>query len=87
MVNALGPKLQALHIHDNDKILDLHHIPFSHSIDFPPILKALKDNGYSGDFTLECGMPNDRCDEEGVLEGLAQMRNAVKRLADMYENL
>ncbi len=87
MIKALGTKLQALHIHDNDKISDLHHIPFSHNIDFLPIIKALKENGYSGDFTLECGMPNDRRDEEGVLEGLREMRNSVKRLADMFESL
>ena len=29
MIRALGPKLEALHIHDNDKIHDSHQLPFS----------------------------------------------------------
>ena len=85
MIRALGPKVQALHLHDNDKIGDLHRIPFSESLDYTAIIKALKEINYSGDFTLECGIPNDRRDEEGVLEGLKEMRSAVKRLADMFE--
>lgn len=49
---ALG-RLQALHIHDNDKWHDSHQIPFSMSIDFAAVVRALKDIGYKGWFTLE----------------------------------
>mgnify|MGYP002513530294 CR=1 FL=1 len=42
MIQALGSRLQALHIHDNDKHHDSHQIPFSMNIDFVPIVKALK---------------------------------------------
>ena len=33
MIHALGPRLKALHIHDNDCIHDSHQIPFSMKID------------------------------------------------------
>lgn len=42
MIRALGHRLQALHIHDNDRWHDSHQIPFSMSIDFAPIAAALK---------------------------------------------
>ena len=54
MIHALGKeRLQALHIHDNDKWHDSHRLPFTMDIDFKPIVKALKDIDYQGDFTLE----------------------------------
>ena len=53
MIHALGHRLQALHIHDNDKLHDSHQIPFSMQIDFPAVAKALKDIGYAGELTLE----------------------------------
>ncbi len=87
MILALGNKVQALHLHDNDKIGDLHKIPFSESLDFDAIVRALKKVNYSGEFTLECNIPNDRRDEEGVLEGLKETYAAVKRLADMFEQV
>ena len=53
MIRALGPHLQALHIHDTDKIHDSHQIPFSMAIDFQSIVAALKEIHYQGYFTLE----------------------------------
>ena len=53
MILALRGKLQALHIHDNDRCHDSHQIPYSMNIEFSPILRALRKIGYSGDFTLE----------------------------------
>ncbi len=54
MIRKLGKeRLRCLHIHDNDGITDLHTIPFSRSIDFNEITKALNEIGYEGDMTLE----------------------------------
>lgn len=53
MIEALDYRLQALHIHDNDRWHDSHQIPFSMVIDFEPIVKALKRINYKGYFTLE----------------------------------
>lgn len=53
MIRALGPRLKALHIHDNDKWHDSHAIPFSMSIDFGAVAQALKDVQHTGYLTLE----------------------------------
>lgn len=52
-IHVLGDRLQALHVHDNDFRHDTHSLPFLYNIDFEPIMQALKDIEYSGDFTLE----------------------------------
>ena len=54
-INKLGNKIVCLHIHDNDKNSDLHHLPFTYSIDFNEIFIALKKARYKGDITFECG--------------------------------
>ena len=85
MVRSLGKKLQALHIHDNDKWHDSHQIPFSMSIDFEPIVKALKDMGYDGWFTLEASRFYKDFDETSIYSGMEQMYAAARKLADMFE--
>lgn len=54
-INKLGDKIACLHIHDNDKISDLHQLPYNYSIDFDMICNALKKISYQGDITFECG--------------------------------
>ncbi len=84
IINALGDKLQALHIHDNDLWHDCHQIPFSMQIDFEKIVKALKQINYSGYFTLEA--INYLTEYKGDLfEGVKNLYESVKKLADMYE--
>lgn len=53
MINVLGPRIQALHIHDNDLVHDDHQVPYSSKIPFSLILKALKENNYQGNITFE----------------------------------
>ncbi len=85
MIHALGHHLQALHIHDNNKQLDQHLLPFDGSIDFAPIMKALKDIGYAGWLTLEADMYLKKLPKEQAEPGLARMAAAVRRLKKMYE--
>ena len=87
MIKALGPRLQALHLHDNDKWHDSHQIPFSMDIDFDPIVKALKEINYSGYFTLEADKYLADRTEENVFEGVKNMAAATRKLADMFEAL
>ncbi len=47
-------RLKALHIHDVDYINDNHTLPGFGKINFEPVVKALKEIGYEGVFTLEC---------------------------------
>ena len=87
MIRALGPYLQCLHIHDNDKCRDRHQIPFSMNIDFDGVVKALKECGYKGCLTLEAGNFLKEYNEETVLDGVRQMAAAARRLSDLYDNM
>ena len=87
MIKSLGNKLQALHIHDNDKWRDSHQIPFSMNIDFIPIIKALKEINYNGYFTLEADRFLDAFTTENIFSGIKTMAQAARKLADMYESL
>lgn len=86
MIYALGDRIEALHIHDNDKRNDSHQIPFSMNIEFSPIVKALKDIGYKGYFTLECDAYLGKFGGE-LEDGVKNLYNAVRRLADEFEAL
>ena len=87
MIRTLGHRLQALHIHDNDLRHDCHQIPFSMDIDFVPIVKALKEIGYSGYFTLEADAFLNGYTEENVLDGMIKLRESARKLAGMFESL
>ena len=52
-IRALGNRLQALHVHDNDLVHDDHTIPYLGKMDWDTIVGALKEIGYNGDFTFE----------------------------------
>ena len=85
MIHTLGEHLQALHIHDNDLKHDSHQIPFSMSIDFDKIAKALKAIDYKGYFTLEADRYLSDFNKDNVLEGLKNLRASVGRLCDMFD--
>ena len=84
MIKALGPRLQALHIHDNDKLHDSHQIPFSMEIDFVEVAKALKEINYSGYLTLESTCYLSAYDADNALEGAKKLHDSVARIADMF---
>ena len=86
MINALGDKLQSLHIHDNDKRGDLHRIPFSHSIDFDAVASALKRINYSGFLTLEAVSHAAGFSAENISDCVTELSASAKRLAVMVEN-
>ena len=87
MIHALGDKLQALHIHDNDLIHDSHAIPFSMKIDFDGVVKALKEIRYSGWFTLEAVNHLTSYDKDTVFQGVCDMASAAKKLVQMFDAL
>ena len=61
MIETLGSYMQAMHLHDNYRAggsligvpCDSHQLPFTHGLDYEPIIKALKKIGYQGDITME----------------------------------
>ena len=87
MIRALGSRLQALHIHDNDRWHDSHEIPFSMDIDWVEVVKALRDVDYKGDFTLECDayLHNHGYTAENALDGMKNLANSAKKLVRMFE--
>ena len=87
MIHALKGHLQALHIHDNDKIDDSHEIPFSMKIDFHPIVKALKEEGYNGYFTMESPKFLYPVAKENAFEAIKRLADAARSLADEFESL
>ena len=87
MIKTLGHHLQALHIHDNDLLRDSHQIPFSMCIDFPPIVKALKEIDYKGYFTLEADCFLADYTEDNVFDGVVKLKESARKLADLFEQL
>ena len=86
MIRALGHRLQALHIHDNDRWHDSHQIPFSMSIDFAPIAAALKEIGYKGWFTLEADhYLKEKFNAENVFEGMKDLHTAAVRFEKLFD--
>lgn len=49
----VGGRLKALHVNDNYGEVDLHNTPFIGTVDWVPIMQALREIGYKGDFTYE----------------------------------
>lgn len=84
MIRALGGKLQALHIHDNDQRNDNHQIPFSMNVDFEEIVRALRDIGYAGWLTLESGTYMKQFDATNAPQGVCDMAKAARKLAEMF---
>ena len=84
MIRVLGHRLQALHIHDNDCHHDCHQLPGSMDIDFAPIIRALREVGYPGWFTLEAYRYLEGRREDNVFEGLQKLRESAARLEDAF---
>lgn len=54
LIKELKDKLCAIHVHENDGINDLHHLPFAcGTVDWEAIMSSLKRIEYKGDITFE----------------------------------
>lgn len=87
MIKALGSRLQALHIHDNDQWHDSHQLPGTMQIDFTAIVHALKEIGYTGYFTLEAERFLNAYTAENVFEGMQKMADVARNLANIFDAL
>lgn len=52
-LQKFGNRLAALHLHDNNGVEDLHHIPFDGNIKWDVLTKELASTGYQGGISLE----------------------------------
>lgn len=86
MIRELGSRVQALHIHDNDRWHDSHALPFTMSIDFSAVLEALAEIGYGGEFTMETFFVNPHHKEDPE-EGVRILAGTARRLADGFDRL
>ena len=64
MIRGLGSRLCALHLNGNHGDFNQHVIPGVDQLDWQPILEALADTDYTGDFTLQVSEH-----ETGALDG------------------
>ncbi len=87
LIHALGSRLGALHIHDNDKWHDSHAIPRSMDMDFDAIVKALKEIGYNGYFTLEADQHLSKFSPDTVHIGVKELADSARELAEFFERL
>jgi len=83
MILALGDRLRALHLHDNDRRHDRHQNLFTMQIDYAPIVQALRQVGYSGYLTLEANSYLKAFTQDTVLQGMQDLAAAAKRLRRM----
>lgn len=63
-LREIGKRLIALHVDDNHGMTDEHLAPYFGTIEWAPIMRALNDIGYDGDFTYEIfrfhyGLPHE----------------------------
>ncbi len=89
MINTLGDKLQALHIHDNDLHFDSHQLPYTMNIDFEAVINALAEVNYNGYFTLEADryLSSVNSTPENILYGIENMAKTARRMAGRYEQI
>ena len=64
----------------------MHQIPFAEAIEFEPIVKALKEIGYNGYFTLEAEDYLKSFTADNVFDGIKKLYDSVKQLALIFEN-
>jgi len=59
LLSLYGPRLMALHLHDNDGYIsgagaeDQHHLPFEGTIDWAVVMGKIAQSGYTGPVALE----------------------------------
>jgi len=85
MIRGLGSRLAALHIHDNDGLRDSHIPPFTGTVDFDDTVKALREIGYKGDFTMECNEYLAKGEVETLEERFDIVANAARKLKIMFQ--
>ena len=82
MVAALGSRIGAVHLHDNDFLSDAHTLPYLGQINYPSLIRALRRVGYSGDVTLEANLFLDTLPDELIPTSLAFMRGVAGYIRD-----
>jgi len=86
MISALGSRIGALHINDNDFLRDRHLMPCVGEVNFERVIRALTSVGYAGDITLESNYFLDKFPDALVPAGLAFMARTAAYIRDEIQN-
>ncbi len=87
VIQMMDPDLlKALHVHDNNYQDDAHWLPYCGRIKWDEITKALKQMGYSGDFTFEITGYLDGQDSENLPAALKFAEQTGRLLMKKIEN-
>ncbi|MGN1479018.1 MAG: sugar phosphate isomerase/epimerase family protein [Acutalibacteraceae bacterium] len=85
-LRAMGSRVGALHVHDNDYKGDRHTVPGYGDMNWDEITKALADIGYSGSFTFEAdNFLKPLKDEESAFCALKLMESIGRSLIKKIE--
>lgn len=82
---AMGKRLFAIHVHDNDAFSDQHLLPYQGTIDFDRFTRGLADAGYDGNMTMEVVNAANRMPEPMAMLTLKAICEAARHLADKVE--
>ena len=82
---AMGKRLFAIHVHDNDTFSDQHLLPYQGTIDFNRFTQGLADAGYAGNMTMEVINAANRMPEPMAMLTLKAICEAARHLADKVE--
>ena len=69
-IEAFGPRIQGLHLHDNDMVLDRHWPLGKGKIDWPMVFRKLKEMGYQGTHTIELDRHEDVVASQKYLQSI-----------------
>lgn len=91
---AMGDRLFAIHVHDNDTFSDQHLLPWQGTLDFDRFARGLADGGYAGDMTMEVVNAANRmpermagCTLRAVYESAAQLARMVDHYKEEKEGI
>jgi sugar phosphate isomerase/epimerase len=83
-LDQLKSRLIALHLHDNDGVSDQHKIPFTGSVNWPELARAIATSAYQACVNLEVGIHQTGYQDE--MSFLLHSRQAGEQLAAMIES-
>jgi len=88
VLRAMGHRVKALHVHDNDNRSDYHLAPFTPYlgvIDWDDVCRALAEIDYSGDFTFEANSAFKNVNEDTVQSLCCYLHDIGRHLIDKIE--
>lgn len=85
-IRAIGSRLRALHINDNHGQKDDHELPFVGNISWQPIMQALHDIDYQGDFNYEIHRFTDGFPKEYMVSAVRFARETAQFMLTMAKD-